>query len=447
MIGSAPLRIRPSGPLAGTVVLPGDKSISHRALLISAIADGISRIENFLIAGVTQAMMDCLEELGVYLEVDRSRSETLSAADLAVHGRGLRGLDAPKRHLDCRGSATTMRLMAGVLAGQEFQSTLDGNERLRLRPMDRVVDPLRAKGARIESHNGNAPLTFVPSELRASEHHLAVASAQVKSALLLAGLFSEAPTTVSEPSASRDHTERMLRKLGVSVEEWHDQEGRHWVKMADPVDTLPRMDVRLPSDPSSAAFLGVAATLVPDSHIRLPGVCVNPGRLGLFSALAEMGGRIEMTPHQSDTAEPSADLAVYSQSLHGVTVGGSSVPRMIDEFPILAVAATQARGATLVKDAAELRLKESDRIDTLCGELRKMGADIEPAEDGFVVRGPARLQGTAVDARGDHRLAMSLTVAGLVADGETVVHGWEVMQDSFPEFPQVLKQLGADVRW
>jgi 3-phosphoshikimate 1-carboxyvinyltransferase len=433
--------------LVGRAVLPGDKSVSHRALLFSAIADGVSRLENILVAGVTSAMMDCLRELGVEIKIERSGEEAASAADLVVHGRGLRGLNEPKHHLDCRGSATTMRLMAGVLAGQQFQSTLDGNQRLRLRPMDRVVTPLREKGARIQTHKGNAPLTFFPSDLQPSEHFLTVASAQVKSALLLAGLFSDGPTTVSEPSSSRDHTERMLRSLGVNLEEWHDETGRHWVKMAGGVETLPGLDLRLPSDPSSAAFLAVAATLVPDSHVRIPGVCVNPGRSGLFSVLTEMGGRIEMTPVQGDHAEPSADLAVSSQTLSGVTVGGSTVPAMIDEFPIFAVAATQAHGDTVVRDAAELRLKESDRIDALVGELRTMGANIESAEDGFVVRGPSRLKGAAVNARGDHRLAMSLAVAGLVADGETVVHGWEIMNDSFPEFPQVLKQLGADVRW
>ena len=251
---------------------------------------------------------------------------------------------------------------------------------------------------------------------------------------------------MSEPSDSRDHTERMLRKLSVSLEEWHDEAGRHWVSMSGPVEKLPPMNGRLPSDPSSAAFLAVAATVVPESHIRIPGVCVNPGRSGLFSVLTEMGGRIEMTPLQGDHAEPIADLALSSADLHGVTVGGSSVPAMIDEFPIFAVAATQAHGMTVVKDAAELRLKESDRIDALVGELLKMGANIEPAADGFVVRGPARLHVAEVNARGDHRLAMSLAVAGLIASGETVIHGWEVLQDSFPEFPLVLRRLGADVR-
>jgi 3-phosphoshikimate 1-carboxyvinyltransferase len=443
------LRVRPAPELRGTVHLAGDKSLSHRALLLASLADGDSKIENCLHAGVTAAMMDCLKELGVEIEVlDAKGTEPNGSADMVVRGRGMTGFAPPTIPLNCRGSATTMRLMAGILAGQPFQSTLDGNERLCNRPMNRIVDPLRIKGAEIRTNNGNAPLTFFPSVLKSSSHMLPVASAQVKSALLFAGLFVQGPTTVSEPHTSRDHTERMLRKLGVKLEEWHDSSGRHAVRIDDGVSRLPAMDFQLPSDPSSAAFIVVSGLIAPKSDIAIPNVCVNPGRIGLLSVLQSMGGNV-VVQGETETAvgEPVASLKVGSGPMQGVTVQGSTVPAMIDEFPIFAVAATQAHGETIVKDAQELRLKESDRIDAVSEELAKLGAEIEPQEDGFIVRGPVRLKGAVVNGRGDHRLAMSLAVAGLVAEGETVIEGWEVMNDSFPEFPRVLRNLGAEVSW
>jgi len=443
------LRIRFSSRLRGTVALPGDKSLSHRALLIAALAEGRSRIGNCLTAGVTDAMIDCLRALGARIEVGRATAALpAGAAEIAIQGKGLRGFARPSQPLNCRGSATTMRLLAGVLAGQPFPSTLDGNDRLRERPMDRVVEPLTAKGARISSNHGCAPLHFSPSSLSSSSHSLPVASAQVKSAILLAGLFSKGPTVVSEPHTSRDHTERMLRQLGVDIEERIDPEGRHVVVMQDGVTSLPAFDVELLADPSSAAFLLVAGALVRSSEIEIPHVCVNPGRVGLIQVLGNMGASLQVEPTQDATgAEPAADLRVRSGDLSAVTVEGSTVTSMIDEFPVFAVAATQATGATVVRDAGELRVKESDRIQALCEELSKLGARIEPKPDGFVVHGPVQLKGASVSGRGDHRLAMSLAVAGLVAEGETVVEGWRVIEDSFPGFPDLLKSLGADVSW
>jgi len=440
------LKVRPSSRLSGKIRLPGDKSLSHRALLLASLGDGSARIGNCLVAGVTTAMMDCLKAMGVEIRLDDLMDEgTAGSADLTVLGRGIKGLSMPDRPLDCRGSATTMRLLAGILAGQDFESTLDGNWRLRERPMDRVVEPLRAKGARIATEGGHAPLTFFPSTLSSSTHLLPVASAQVKSALMLAGLFSKGSTTVVEPHSSRDHTERMLRNLGVEVREWHDSDSRHWVRVEGGQSALPTLALDIPADPSSAAFLVAAGLLVRDAEIELPGVCINPGRIGLYRVLESMGAKIEMRAFQQAGSEPIADLHISPCRIRGTTVGGATVPAMIDEFPIFAVVATQADGTTVVRDAQELRLKESDRIAALAEELTKMGAEIEQRSDGFVVHGPVRLRGTLVNGRGDHRLAMSLAVAGLVAEGETSIEGWTVLEDSFPGFPRVLKALGADV--
>jgi len=239
----------------------------------------------------------------------------------------------------------------------------------------------------------------------------------------------------------------MLRELGVDIEEWEDDRKRHWVRMSDGVTSLPPLNTRLPSDPSSAAFMVVAGLLVTGSDVEIPDVCMNPGRVGLFDALQDMGAGIEVRDPKFNAGEPCATLRIQPGELRSTTIRGARVPAMIDEFPIFAVAATQAQGRTLVQEAAELRLKESDRIQAIAEELQRMGALIEPHDDGFAVEGPARLRGAVVNARGDHRLAMSLAVAGLIADGETVIHGWEVLHDSFPDFPHVLKRLGADVEW
>jgi len=313
--------------------------------------------------------------------------------------------------------------------------------------MDRVVEPLRKKGARVEARDGNAPLTFFPSVLKSSEHVLPVASAQVKSALLLAGLFCQGPTTVIEPHISRDHTERMFRKLGISVEQSEDDQRRHVVRLSGGITGLPPMDLDLASDPSSAAFLTVAGLLVPGSSIRVPNLCLNPGRTGLFEVLQSMGAALHIVIESDSIGEPVGTLTVRGSRLSGVEINGSMVTRMIDEFPILAVAASQASGVTVVRDAQELRLKESDRIQTLAEELNKMGACVETLPDGFAIRGPAALRGAVVNARGDHRLGMSLAVAGLVAGGETRIQGWQVIRDSFPDLPLILKRLGANVEW
>ncbi|AFM24038.1 3-phosphoshikimate 1-carboxyvinyltransferase [Desulfomonile tiedjei] len=439
------LKIHPSASLRGSVTLPGDKSLSHRALLLAALADGTSHIRNCLKAGVTEAMIECLQSLGVALEIENGAFT--GSADLTITAQGMSGLTRPEKPLYCRGSATTLRLLAGVLAAQQFESTLDGNDRLRMRPMDRIVKPLQQKGAVIRTANGNAPLFFSPGRLNPSEHVLSVASAQVKSALLLSGLFTEGKTLVFEPHKSRDHTERMLRILGVPVSEWEEPKKGYAAEVTGPVERIPALDLKLPSDPSSAAFLVVAGLIVPDAELQLQDVCLNPHRTGLLDVLISMGANIRIEPSPDIHGEPTGNLYVKSSTLAASEIRGDTVTRMIDEFPIFAVAATQATGITVISDARELRLKESDRISAVAEELTKMEAKIDTKPDGLIIHGPVSLKGADVDARGDHRLAMSLAVAGLTAQGETTIRGWRVLEDSFPHFPEMLRNLGADVQW
>jgi 3-phosphoshikimate 1-carboxyvinyltransferase len=418
--------------LAGEVEVPGDKSISHRAVMLGAIAEGTTRIRNFLPAPDCLATLAAVRDLGV--AVERSGNELL------VHGRGRAGLREPSRPVECGGSGTTMRLLAGLLAGQSFNSVLVGNEQLSRRPMDRVVIPLREMGAEITGRDGGrfAPLSITGRQLRGIDYHMPVASAQVKSAMLLAGLFAEGGTTVHEPMASRDHTERMLAAMGAEL--WFATEA---VGVAPPQELKP-LGMRVPGDISSAAFLLVAALIVPGSRVLLPSVGVNPGRTGILWALTRrMGGRVTLHNERMEGAEPVADLEVTAGALKSPAISPESIPSMIDELPILAVAATQARGVTEVRGAAELRVKETDRIATTVAELRRMGAKIEALPDGFRVQGPTSLRGTTVSSHGDHRLAMALAVASLVADGETLVQDAECAQDSFPGFAAALASLTA----
>jgi 3-phosphoshikimate 1-carboxyvinyltransferase len=421
-------------PLRGTLRVPADKSISHRAAILSALADGTTRIENYLQSETTRATLDCLRALGAEIE-------QADAATVVVRGRGLHSLREPGDVLFCAGSGTTMRLLSGVCAGQNFLSILDGTPALKRRPMARVAEPLRAMGATILGRdNGKLPpLAIRGRNLRGIDYTLPVASAQVKSAILLAALFANSPTTVCEPSLSRDHTERMLKACGVNCE----------LRIANcevrvhPATSLPipNSQFLIPSDFSSAAFFLIAALLAPQSEICIQAVGVNPTRTGLLDALARMGARVQIENARAESGEPIGDLTVRSGELNATEISGDEVPHMIDEFPILAIAATQARGETIVRDAQELRVKESDRIGMLAQEIRKMGAQIEERADGFVIAGPTPLHGAIVHAHNDHRLAMSLAVAALVARGETVIDGWECVADSFPNFENTLRQV------
>ncbi len=430
------LKIRNNGPLIGRCSVPGDKSISHRAVIFGSIAEGSSHIRNFLDGHDCRATMNIMRAMGV-------RIDEISRTRLEVHGVGLDGLQEPGDVLDCDNSGTTMRLLAGLLAGQEFVSVLSGTSQIRGRPMARIVDPLRTMGAQIFGRQGGgyAPLTIVPSRLSAIEYEMPVASAQVKSCILLAGLFAHGLTVVHQPGPARDHTERMLNSMGAPVSALGNT--THSERPQSPLEPL---NILIPGDISSAAFLLVGASALPDSNLTIVDVGVNATRTGIVDALSEMGANIRRRVRPLQGGEPVADLIVSGGGLKGLDFGGEQLVTMIDELPVLAVAATQAEGRTVVRDAQELRVKETDRIATTVSELKKMGAQIQETADGFIVDGPTRLTGAAVDSHGDHRLAMALAVAGVIADGETTIHNAHVTADSFPGFESTLRALNVDVQ-
>ncbi|MDD5705046.1 MAG: 3-phosphoshikimate 1-carboxyvinyltransferase [Kiritimatiellae bacterium] len=432
------LNIHPGRALRGEVVVPGDKSLAHRAALLAACSTGESVVDNYPLSGVTRAMLKGLKTLGVPWRLEGGR--------LIVHSDGLRAWRAPSVPLDCGNSATTMRLLTGALAASGLPAALDGSAGLRRRPMTRIVEPLRRMGVSIEAaHGGCAPLRLTGRDagvrLRGLEIELAVASAQVKSCLLLAGLAADGPLTVREPGPSRDHTERMLRGMGVKIE---TDDEHHVVRLFPPAGPLPPLHLILPGDLSSAAFLIVGALIAPGSDLQLRGVGLNPGRTGLLDTLREMGADITTSNTYEQGGEPVGDLRVRASRLHAVTVHGDRVVRMIDEFPALAVAAACASGTTEVRDAAELRHKESDRIGTLCSELMRVGINIRERPGGFVVAGEGIAGGTAA-ACGDHRLAMALTVAGLAARRPVTVQEAGIASESYPSFYCTLTRLGASL--
>ncbi len=430
------LTLHPGSPLTGRCYVPGDKSISHRAVMFASIAEGVSKIHNFLDGVDCRATIDVMRALGVQIEVD-------SPTELIVHGRGLDGLQEPAGVLDCANSGTTIRLMTGLLAGQQFTSFLTGTAQIRRRPMGRIVQPLRGMGADIMGRQtGNyAPLGIRPARLSGLEYDLPVASAQVKSCILMAGMYANGLTVIREPGPARDHTERMLSAMGAPISTLGNT-----IHAERPTQALKPLDVNVPGDISSAAFLLVAGALVPNSRISIAEVGINPTRTGIVDVLTEMGAQITYHNRRDDSGEPVADIEVRWSELQGITVGGSQIVTMIDELPVLAVAATQAHGKTVVRNAGELRVKETDRIATTVSELRKLGADIEPTDDGFIVTGPTPLNGGPVDGLEDHRLAMALAVAGLIAKGNTTVYGADVTGDSFPGFDSTLQALGAGVK-
>jgi 3-phosphoshikimate 1-carboxyvinyltransferase len=416
--------------LSGEARVPGDKSISHRALILGALAHGTNQIEGWLEAGDTLATLGALRALGVAVQKEGDR--------LTFQGGNLKPPPGP---LDCVNAGTAMRLLAGLLAGQPFASVLDGSPQLRRRPMGRITTPLRAMGARIADMDGYPPLTIEPAQLKGETHHLKVASAQVKSAILLAGLHAEGSTAVIEPGPSRDHTERMLHAMGAHIA----VDGRH-IDLTPDHARLEPLCLTVPGDLSSAAFLIVAASIVLGSDVRIVGVGLNPTRAGLLDILARMGASIDVEERTEQGGEPTGTLRVRYATLQGTTVAGDEVVRAIDELPILAVAATQAVGETRIKDAAELRLKEVDRIALLAQELRTLGAEVEEFPDGMAIYGPAPLSGASVSSHGDHRLGMALAIAGLVADGDTLICDAECIADSYPGFAEALARLGAGIR-
>lgn len=427
------LRVRPVRRLEGTTRVPGDKSISHRAALFGAIAEGVTDVDGFLEAEDCLRTVTAVEALGA--EVTRK-----GPGQYRIAGTGGRGFTEPPDVIECGNSGTTARLLVGVLAAQPFHTVLTGDESLRRRPMGRVAEPLRRMGATID---GRANGTRLPLGVRggarvtAIEHVSPVASAQVKSAVLLAGLWADAPTTVREPAASRDHSERMLRTFGARVE----SAPGHATLIPGP---LRATSVRVPGDISSAAFLLVAGLLAREGRVTLEEVGVNPTRTGIIDVLRAMGAALETGAIAGEAdVEPSAMLAVAPRVLRGTTIAGATIPRLIDELPVLAVAALAAEGVTEVRDAAELRVKESDRIAAIARELGKMGARVEERPDGLVIRGPQRLRGAHVTSGGDHRMAMALAVAALVADGETLIDDVACIETSFPGFAAVVNALAG----
>jgi 3-phosphoshikimate 1-carboxyvinyltransferase len=426
-------------PLKGRLRVPGDKSISHRALLLGALADGPSEVAGALLEGDCSATMECMRALGVDIQV-HDFDPRHGMGRLTIQGQGLRGLRAPAGPLDCLRSGTTMRLLCGILAGQPFDSVLTGDPQLLKRPMRRVAEPLRLMGAVIRDTDGRAPLYITGRPLHGITYTLPVASAQVKSALLLAGLYADGDTHLHNPAPSRDHTERMLRAMGADI---HEDGLRVRIR---PAHHLSPLHIEVPGDLSSAAFLIAAGVLVPGSDIVIENVGLNPTRTGLLDALWAMGAQIEVLDQRTAGGEPVGDLRVRASELRGTLVAGDLIPRAIDELPILAVAATQAHGQTMIRDAAELRVKETDRIAAMTAQLRRLGARVEELPDGMVIEGPTPLRGAVVDSGGDHRVAMCMMVAGLIASGETVVQDAGCAADSYPGFMESLVALGADIR-
>ena len=424
------MKIEPASALVGAAAVPGVKGISQRAILLAAVADGESRISGFGRAADTLSAIDVVRACG-------ARVTDNGDDDIRVQGVGLRGLRAPDGPIDCGNAGTVLRLTCGLLVGQRGSFELVGDESLTMRPHERVAEPLRRMGARIETTDGHAPVRIEGAELQPVSYELPVASAQVKSAILLAGLYAgSGPTTVIEPQPTRDHTERLLAELGVRV--------RRTAKSVSvwPVDNLPSFELEVSGEVSSAAPLITGAVLLNGSELLLRGVNVNPTRTGLLDVLERMGARIAVFNRRTVGGEPVADLEIRSSPLVATTVDGAEVPRLVDELPLVALLGAFARGTTVVRGAEELRAKESDRIETVTEGLRAAGVRIEARPDGFEVRGtPARPRGGRIDAHGDHRIAMLGALAGLVSREGVDLRGAESVAISFPGFFELLDQL------
>lgn len=419
--------------LKGEITPPSDKSISHRAVMFASLANGKSVIKNFLMAEDPISTISAMRMLGVEIE---------QPSALIVHGKGLHGLKEPFDVINCGNSGTTVRLISGILSGTPFFSALSGDDSLRQRPMARVINPLKEMGAEISGRDGDRylPLAIKGKGLKAINYNMPVASAQVKSCLILAGLYADGTTIITEPQKSRDHTERMLRAMGAEIE----VEG-FTIKVkgqGSRVKGLQPIDITIPSDFSSAAFFIAGALIVPDSEILIRNVCVNPTRTGLLDVIKNMGGDVRIENMRDISGEPVADIYCKSAgSLKAVKIGADIMPSLIDEFPILCVLATQADGVTEIRGAEELRVKESDRIKAMAAELKKLGVEIEEYPDGISIKGKASLKGDALESYHDHRIAMSLAIAALVAEGTTTINNTSCVDISFPRFFEELKRM------
>lgn len=414
--------------LKGEVTIPGDKSISHRAVMFGSLAEGMTEITNFLQGADCLSTIDCFRKMGI--EIDNTPDRIL------IHGRGLRGLTAPSEILDVGNSGTTTRLISGILAAQPFTSTLTGDASIQKRPMRRIMEPLSMMGADITSLNGNdcAPLRIAGAPLHGIHYHSKVASAQVKSAILLAGLYADGETKVTEPTVSRNHSEIMLNYFGASVR----TEGTTAIIQPEP--SLQGQKVNVPGDISSAAYFIAAGLIVPGSEILIRNVGINPTRDGILRVAQAMGGDITLLNENRD-GEPTADLLVKYSTLHGITIEGDIIPTLIDELPVINVMAACASGTTVIRDAAELKVKESDRIDVMVRYLSAMGCDITGTDDGMIINGGSPLHGATVDSHMDHRIAMSFAIASLIADGSTEILGSDIVTISYPNFYEDLRRL------
>ena len=423
------MEIKKQTRLRGELTVPGDKSISHRAVMFGSLAQGTTRITHFLEGADCLSTISCFRKMGV--DIERNASEIL------VHGKGLHGLSAPSEILDVGNSGTTTRLISGILAGQSFTSELNGDASIQSRPMKRIMTPLQSMGADIVSIKGNgcAPLRITGKSLQAVHYQSPVASAQVKSCVLLAGMYADGITRVTEPVLSRNHTEIMLNYLGARVT------SQGTTASIEPEPVLRAREIQVPGDISSAAYFIAAGLLTPDSQILLRNVGINPTRDGILKVCRAMGADITLL-HVNEEGEPVADLLIRSSQLHGTTVEGSIIPTLIDEIPMIAVMAAFAEGTTVIRDAAELKVKESDRIAVVTEGLRRMGADIQPTEDGMIIHGGKPLQGAKINSYLDHRIAMSFAVAGTICDGTMDIVGGDCVNISYPKFYKDLYSLG-----
>lgn len=413
--------------IKGRLRVPGDKSISHRAVMFGSISKGITRITGFLNGADCISTISIFKKMGIDIEIN--------GTSVIVKGNGLHGLKRPDSILDCGNSGTTTRLVSGILSAQNFTSILTGDKSIQKRPMNRIINPLSLMGANIESNVGFAPLTITGSSLHGIEYNSPVASAQVKSAILLAGLYADSKTTVTEPAKSRDHTELMLRKFGA------DLTTNKTAVTINPAKELFACDIDVPSDISSAAFFMAAAILVPGSELILENVGINPTRDGIIRVLKSMGADIEII-NSSNTFEPVADIKVCYSKLHSTTISGELIPTLIDELPLLAAVATMAEGTTIIKDAQELKVKESNRIKVMCEELSKLGVKVLETDDGMEITGTDKLCGNVIiDTHDDHRIAMTFAILGLISDGEIKLNNSKCVEISYPEFFCDLKKV------
>ena len=415
--------------LKGSITVPGDKSISHRSVMLGSLAEGKTRISHFLFGDDCLATIECFKKMGILIETDPSH--------IVIHGKGLHGLTKPSSSLYAANSGTTMRLMAGILSGQDFSSSIYGDDSLNKRPMKRILTPLTMMDANIKStlDNGCAPLMIRPSSLHGIVYNTPVASAQVKSSILFAGLYANRPTTVKEPSVSRNHTELMLRDFGADLTSLGTS------VTISPCSRLTGQDLVIPGDISSAAYMIAAGLIIPDSEILIKNVGINPTRSGFLSVCEKMGAKIEFLNVSSSGSEPCADLLVRTSHLRGTVIEGDLIPSLIDEIPILAVLAAFAEGTTVIRDAKELKVKESDRIESVTYNLKHMGGNVTPTEDGMIIYGCSPLHGTKIKTYHVHRIAMAFSIAALSAEGESSLDDESCIRISYPDFFDTISYL------